>query len=267
MNTRIRAGSRTALALSAVTALSVGASPALGQPNPFDDYEAGVPAVDLEEPEAAADDEWADAEGPGEEAEQPPVASDYSVDQWLWSVGLSSIFSYAGTTNETLGGTDESNRTLYLRLAPRVGFFPLERFEVGLALGLLTQLAARESGDSVAQNNFYFDATAQYHILVGSGFAIVPALGLGAYFGLSSRTLQLPSGQSIDESTSTRGFLVTGTLGVGYQPSESWRLRSGVSVSGLFGSETVSATPSRREATLGSSAVNIGIPIEVSYLF
>jgi hypothetical protein len=224
-------GIRTSGLITLALGVALYAPTASAQPDPFEDYEEGVSAVDLEEPEEGAEEEAAEeeVEAPAEEKEIP----DYSVEQFLWTVGLGTQFSYAGTTNEVLSGDDESNRTLYLRLAPRVGFFPAEQFEVGLALGLLTQLAARESGDSVAQNNFFFEASAHYHIPLGSAFAIVPGLGLGGYFG------------------------------VGYEPDRNWRLRSGITVSGLFGSEYVES----QDETLASNAVNIGFPIELSYIF
>jgi hypothetical protein len=246
-------GIRTSGSITLALAVALCAPSAAAQPDPFEDYEEGTPAVDLEEPPPEEEVEEEAEEAAPEEA---GAASDYSVQQWLWTLGLGTAFAYAGTTNEVLSDNkEESNRTLYLRLAPRVGFFPLEQFEVGLAAGLLTQLAA--------QNNFFFEASAAYHIPVGSNFAIVPALGLGGYFGSSSRTLVLPDGSELDESTGSQGFLLTGTLGVGYQPHQNLRLRSGINVSGLFGSETVES----QDETLGSSAVNIGIPIELSYVF
>jgi hypothetical protein len=162
-----------------------------------------------------------------------------------------------------LSGGEESNRTMFLTVAPRAGFFPVENFEVGLGLGLLTVLAARESGDSVAQNNFVFEASAHYHIPVGAAFAIIPGLGIGGYFGSSSRTLVLANGTELDESTASRGFLLRGYIGVGYEPHPDWRFRSGITVGGLFGSESVAS----QDATLASSAVHIGLPIELSYLF
>lgn len=261
MDYRIRLDmQRSLVGVGVAAVLALGASSALAQPNPFDDYDQGVSAVPEEEPEALPPEE-----PPAEEAAAPEAetAAPYSVEQFLWSAGLGTQLAYTGATNEVLSGDDESNRTLYLTIAPRVGFFPVENFEVGLGLGLLSQLAARESGDSTAQNNFFFEASAHYHIPVGSSFAIIPGLGLGGYFGSSSRTLVLADDSEIDEKTSSRGFLLKGYLGVGYEPHPNWRLRSGIVVGGLFGSETVES----QEATLSSTAVHVGLPVELSYLF
>ncbi len=258
---RYLAASSVALAVLAMS------STAVAQPNPFDDYEEGTPAIPVDDA-APADDAIALPPAPDPGSEEPSgVAprspSTYVVGQWRWSAGLGMQFAYTGTSNQLLDGSDRANRTLFLTLAPRGGVFVIDQLEATLSLGLLSKLTAREGNSSVTENNFFFELGAHYHIPVSdSGFAIIPGVGMGGYFGGSSREFTI-DGAQVDESTSTRGFLLNGYIGAAYQPSENWRLRSGIAVGALFGSETVKS----QDQKLSASAVHVGLPIELSYVF
>lgn len=258
---------RTLLALVAGSAI---ASTATAQPDPFEDHEEGrmspeaLPADEGDAPPLPEDGDTGPSVTPTPSPEEPGQYGRYVVDQWRWSVGAITQFSYTGTTNEVLSGADETNRTLFLTVAPRVSLFVANKVEVALSLGLLSKLTARERRDSVAENNFFFEVAGHYHIPISdSSFAFIPGLGVGGYFGSSSRDFQLENGNVLDESTSTRGFLINGYLGVGYHASDSWRLRSGLTLGALFGTEKLKSL----NQTLDASAAHIGLPLEVVYVF
>lgn len=251
----------------AVVACAVLSTTAAAQPNPFEDHEQGemapeaLPADDDAPP---LPDEPGGTSAPTPSPEQPSPAGRYKFQQWHWSVGAGTQFAYTGTTNEVLTGPDETNRTFFLTLAPRGSLFVADHVEVALSLGLLSKLAARESGGSVAENNFFFAVSGHYHILIpDSSFAFIPGLGIGGYFGGSSREFTLDNGNTLDETTATRGFLINGHLGIGYHVTDNWRLESGITVGGLFGSEKLKSL----NKTLGASAATIGLPLQVVYVF
>ncbi len=246
-------------ALVALAGLSLPGSTALAQPNPFDDYERGVEPP----PFPTADEEG--AEGPGEPGEpvEPSGAVDYRASQFDWGVGLGAQFAYTGTTNQTLVGHDVTNRTLFARLTPEGRVFILDNLEIGLSLGLLSKLSAREQDTQATENNFLFEVSGYNHFPVGNGFALVPGVGIGGYFGGSARDLTLPNGTSAEESTSTSGFNATLHLTAASQPHENWRLRSGLTFGLLAGSEYVES----QDASLATSAAHIGLPFELIYVF
>jgi len=246
-------------ALLALAGSSLSGSVAFAQPNPFEDYEEGV-----EPPPYPTGVEGEDEEpGEPEEPAEPPGAVDYRADQFTWGVGLGASFAYTGTNNQTLVGQDVTNRTLFARVTPEGRVFILDNVEIGLSMGLLSKLSAREQDTQATETNFMFEVSGFYHHPIGAGFALVPGLGVGGYFGSSTRDLTLPNGTSTEESTSTSGFNATLHLGAAYQPHENWRLRSGFTFGFLAGSEYVDS----QDASLSTTAVHIGLPLEVIYVF
>lgn len=246
------------LALAAGAALAcLPLQSALAQPNPFDDYEEGKPPPafpeDLEEEEELEVPEEAEPKGP----------VDYRSDQFQFGAGMGLQFAYTGTTNETLLGGDETNRTLFARVTPEGRFFVIDNVEVGLSIGLLSKLSSREHDTQATENNFLFEFSGFYHFPVGAGFALVPGLGLGGYFGSSSRDLSLPDGTVTQESTTTQGFSANLHLTGAYQPHENWRLRTGLTFGFLVGTEFIES----QNATLSASAAHVGLPLELIYLF
>ena len=244
-------------------------APALAQPNPFEDHESGEMApealpADDDAPPIPEPGDATPAPAPAPSPDQPAAPSAYAFQQWHWSVGAGTQFSYTGTTNEVLVGGDKTNRTLFLTIAPRGSLFVADSVEVALSLGLLSKLTARESGNSAAENNFFFEVAGHYHIPIpDTSFALVPGLGMGGYFGSSSRALTLANGNTLDENTKTSGFLINGYLGVGYHVSESWRLKSGITIGALFGNEKLKSL----DQNLSASAAHVGLPLEVVYVF
>jgi len=180
----------------------------------------------------------------------------------LWSLGGRGTFAYTSSKNDLLAGGNETNTTMFLRLTPTLATFVQDRFQVGGSAGLLRKSLARESGGKATENDWLFEATGYYFLPLSQRFAFVPGLGLGGYFGSSERTFKT-AGQDIKESTDTRGFAASAYLGAAYQMSESWQIRSGLGITALLGSETVSS----QGVSLSSSAVHFGVPVELYYTF
>lgn len=246
------------VALTSTLCLAAGASRAQEAPDPFKDYEGWsgeAPPPLPPEKSAAASASSTSQRTPDGNVRLPLSAG-------LWSLGGRSIFAYTTSKNELLAGGDETNSTMFLRLTPTLATFVQDRFQVGGSVGLLRKSLARESGGKATENDFLFEATGSYFLPLGARFAFVPGVGLGGYFGSSERTFTA-GGQQINESTSTRGFAASVYLGAAYQMSESWQIRSGLGITALLGSETISS----QSASLSSSTVHFGVPVELFYTF
>jgi hypothetical protein len=218
---------------------------------------APAPAVESSPPGAAI---GSGAGVAAEDSAEPP----YRSDQLSFALGLGTQFAYNGTSTEAIAGGNVTSRTLFLRLAPHLGLFVADDFEISLDLGLLTKLTTREGDETFTENNFFFEVGAHYHIRLGdSGFAIVPGLGLGGYFGVGESRFDTVNGADLIEDTTTRGFLINGYLGFAYQPSTHVRLTAGLNLGALFGNEIVGS----QNRNLTTSAANAGLPLSLVYVF
>ena len=98
------------------------------QPNPFDDYEKWKR------------EDAAPAESPAPKTESPESSEEelvFSLKKGTLTLGGRGMFSYTGTSNEVLSGSDESNTTLFYRLAPAVGYSIRDDVQLGGSIGLL----------------------------------------------------------------------------------------------------------------------------------
>ena len=246
-------------ALTCILCLAAGSSRAQQAPDPFKDYEGwsgeAPPPLPPEKPAAASS-------ASSTSQRTPDGNVRLSLSAGLWSLGARGIFAYTTSKNELLAGGDETNSTMFLRLTPTLTTFVQDRFQVGGSIGLLRKSLARESGGKATENDWLIEATGSYFLPLSQRFALVPGLGLGGYFGSSERTFTV-GGKDITESTGTRGFAASAYFGAAYQMSESWQIRSGLGITALLGSETISS----QSTSLSSSALHFGVPVELFYTF
>jgi len=244
--------------LTCILCFCAGTSRAQEAPDPFKDYEEWSgetpPPLPPEKPAAAP--------APPAAQRTPDGNVRLPLSAGLWSLGARGIFAYTTSKNDLLAGGDETNSTMFLRLTPTLATFVQDRFQVGGSVGLLRKSLARESGGKATENDWLVEATGSYFLPLGARFALVPGLGLGGYFGSSERTFKA-DGKEIVESTNTRGFAASAYFGAGYQMSENWQIRSGLGITALLGSETISS----QSASLSSSALHFGVPVELFYTF
>lgn len=236
---------------------------AVAQPDPFLDYEtskaAGEEPPQLP-PEEPAPPLQAAPVGPAEPAEGDATGLQLPFEKGAWMVGGRTLFSYTGTRNELPSGSDQSNRTLFLRLTPTVGYFIDDNIQLSASVGWLFRSLSREDDVQATESAWLFEAAGHYVLPMGKRFALVPGLGLGFYLGGSDRKLRL-AGEEVNESTSTRGFSAAFYLGVAYQVATNWQVRSGVALSTLLGTETI------RDSSLSTSTAHFGLPVELYYTF
>jgi hypothetical protein len=251
MNTPFSARFSLALALTFASPAVLAAGNA---PDPFEDYAVSHP------------------EAPPVEAVTPPTRPGASSSQegslalpWKrgnWQVGGFGTFSYSGSNSDLLSGGEESNRNLFLRLSPRVGYFLLDQVELGLSAGILTKSVNREGRTIASESDLFVEGTVHYALPMASRFALVPGAGLGLYFGSSSRPVTI-NGRESDESTSSRGIALSIYPMLAYQLTPGWQIRSGLSMTLLYGSELIKSADKR----LGTSGAYFGVPIQISYTF
>jgi hypothetical protein len=247
-STPVAVPAKPAVAVTA-TAQPEGSTP----PDPFDDYAATHADS---EPVAAA------PYTPSTRSETTKVV-DGTVPTRAgnYYLGASVSFDYAGSSNEQINGPSLVNHNFFTRISPKFGYFVIDRLEIGGSLGLLWKSLSRTNEETTTESDLFLEATAHYHVPAGR-FSLAPGLGLGGYFGGSSRPLSV-NGKATTESTSTRGFQATLYLTGAYQVSDHWQLRSGLSLTGLVGSETVGSV----DQSLSSSAFYVGIPVQLNYTF
>ncbi len=246
-------GAAALAALCAVLLTPRGAA-AQAPPDPFEDY-----------------DRWKTT-GEGDPARATPADTDLGepIGPWAgftkgrWSVGGRTQFSYTGANNEVFEGSEESNNTFWFRLTPSVSYTPIDRVHAALSIGILSKAISQEQGQDSDETNFFFEASAYYHIPLNERLSFIPGAGLGFYVGSGTRALIL-NGQttSTEESTGTSGFSAALYLGVGYALTEQWQIRSGLALNALLGSESIGSTGE----SLSTSTAHIGLPVELHYAF
>lgn len=243
-------------ALAAVFAvLTPRGAAAQAPPDPFEDYDRWK-SGDGDQPRVATD------AGEGYE----PVGPWAGFNRGRWSVGGRTQFSYTGANNEIRDDKEESNNTFWFRLTPSVTYTFMERIQASLSIGILSKAISQEQGQDSDETNFFFEASAYYHVPLNERLSFIPGAGLGFYVGSGSRALALTTDDQTtitEESTGTSGFSAALYLGVGYALSEQWQIRSGLAINGLIGSESIESS----DESLSTSTAHIGLPIELYYTF
>lgn len=250
-----------ALSLMALVAVGAGVAPgvAQAQPNPFDAFE---------------DSQGGEPSAGGAEGTSAPVPAPAPVlkhrKAGSWNAGVHTVFNRTTVTNDLPDGGTAENSTLFLEIAPTLGTFVVDNVEVWGKIGLLARQLDRGSDVSL-EDNFLLEVGGRYHLPLTGAFALNGSVGVGGYLGSSDRqiTLQVASGEDgsrpvkINEATSTQGFRFSVGLGAGYALLPSVQLRAGLSLIGLFGTETLESV----KDSLSVSTVNTGLSLGVDYLF
>lgn len=244
-----------ALALGALVAW---AAPAGAQPNPFDAWRAAQ-----ESPQ------------PSEEAAAQPAAPTPAAPRADWGAPLragrlllSGHVLYAGTTttNGLIDGGEADNSTLFLDLAPSLGWFVIDHLEVYGTVGLLvSQLDRNQSGDATTATQARFGVGARYYLPLHERFAVFGGLGLGGATGGSTRQVTVTpaegASQRVEQDTDTRAFALDLEVGAAYLLTPGVQLRAGVALVGLWGSETVDSQE------LDTSLLHNGVRLGAAWSF
>ncbi len=182
----------------------------------------------------------------------------------VWMLGLRSAFSYTGALAQSITGPSESITTFFFRFTPTLQVHVIDKLALGASFGILGKSSGREEERGRSEIDWLSEVTAHYTIPVTPRFALTPGVGVGFYFGGSERRLQTSTGGPlVDESTSTRGFAAALYLDVAYQVSKNFQLRSGLGFFASAGSESVESV----DKSLGTTAFNITLPVEIHYTF
>lgn len=229
--------------------------------DPFDDYEATHPTATKVAP----------VKPPPEEKTSGKADDDIIVPWKRGSMmaGLGATFSYTSSSNEVVSGADASNSNLFMRLQLHGAYNLIDKLQVGAALGMMRKSLGREAGENATETDFFVEAQAFYTLPIIPRFAFMPGLGMGLYFGGSDRKLYIQAPAPLNtvvsttETTSTFGAHATLYALLAYQLSPMWQLRTGLSFSGLVGSESVDSA----NKSLSTSAFNIGLPIQINMTF
>jgi opacity protein-like surface antigen len=234
---------------AALTALGFG-NVASAQPNPFVDYEAMKSGAPLPRESDA---------GSG----TVPAAVRFPTTPGSMMLGGRTAFSYTGTNNEVAGGGSVSNRTFLYRITPTFSYLYKDKYLLSGSFGAIGKTITREGGRRDGELDWLLEISAHYVLPISDKVAFLPGAGLGGYLGSSTKETSGAQGQSLTEETSTRGLAITLYANLAYQVMPNWQVRSGLALYGLTGSEKATSQPDR----LGSSAVHVGLPVEIFYTF
>jgi hypothetical protein len=239
----------SAAVLTVVSLLSV-SSVALAQPDPFADYEAIKSGAPL-------------PKSTGEGESTVPAAARFPTTPGAMMIGGRTAFSYTGTNNETVSGGEVSNRTFLYRLTPTFSYLYQGKYLLSGSFGLIGKTLTREGGTRDGETDWLLEASVHYVLPISDRVAFLPGAGLGGYLGSSTKETAGPNATTVKEETSTRGLAFTLYANLAYQINPSWQVRSGLALYGVTGSEKAESQSQR----LGSSAVHVGLPVEVFYTF
>lgn len=254
-------------ALGAAGALVLMAPRAHAQPNPFEAYE-GKKQTEKERPPARTQ---APTEGAGEcdcEAEglaSPQIRSDTLTRRGNFLVGGAGAFSFTTTSNETESGR-VGNNTLFVRLGPNVGYFLIDRLEVGASVGVLWRQLARSTDEGSTGRDLLMESRVRYHLPVTGRFSLIPGLSVGAYVGRNDRDILVEEDgemRTTQEETRTFGLAAGLQLDLGYMLAERVQLQAGLGTVGLIGAERV---PSAQES-FGVRTFNTSLSLGIAYYF
>lgn len=230
---------------------------------------AGSASAQPEPPDPFEDYERFAAEGP--EPAPPDVPTSLGVKlrtaPWTWSVGARSQFSFSRITYQRdLGQPDGAATAVLFRLSPALHLFVHDRIQIGLSPGLLVRSAGNNIGDDATDANLLIEATGHYFAPLSPRFSFVPGVGIGGYFGGGTRKTDaaIPNVPvRVERGTKTSGLSLALYMGIAYQLDDHLQIRSGLSGSVYFGWDHVQG----RDGRVSNSAVHVGIPIELFYVF
>jgi hypothetical protein len=257
----------TTLIFTGTSALAQTAAPAAASNggDPFEDYAAANPDAPVVNPvvppEVIQKNAIPAAKSGGTEKSAVKIPSE----RGGLLFGAGAAFSYTSSKNEVLSGADASNSNFFFRLQGHAAYTLIDRVQVGLGLGIMSKSLGREAGEKATETNYFFELNGTYMLPIADRFAFAPGAGVGLYGGSSSRTLFIPGANntsaSTTESTGTFGLHASANVLVAYQLSQNFQLRSGLTFTGLFGSESVDSA----NRSLGSSAFHVGLPLQLNY--
>jgi hypothetical protein len=189
-----------------------------------------------------------------------PVPGEYNK-AGRWTLGINSAFNLTRSRNELETGGERTNSTMFLRLAPTVSTFFIDKLETALSVGMLARQLSRTTDTNPVETAWLFELKGGYHVEFTPRLSLIPALGLGFYIGSSQSRRSIVDQDTGNETTlevdtNTRGFSGVLSLNLAYALSPHWQLRAGLLGSLLAGTETVSQSDSTLSATTWNLSTN-----------
>lgn len=203
-------------------------------------------------------------------------------------LGAFGTFNFGSISNEVPGSntaqgaaTVADNSTLFLLLAPELGYFFAPRAQVNFRGGFMTRRLQRadpnaammQSSGSTAANvtDWFVGANVKYYIEATPQFAIVPGAGLAGVFGSSTYqvTVQNEAGNAVivDSPTSTLGLDINANLMFAYLIGERTALHAGFDMHYIPSWETIQALQDTGTNVFFISNLNVGLNLGVFYFF
>jgi hypothetical protein len=178
-------------------------------------------------------------------------------------LGFNGSFNFTWLSNDTLEGDTANNSTLFLLLAPELGYFFSDRAQITFSAGGLVRRLARTDSSSNTSTDLVLGVNAKYHVPLTEVFSFIPGVGLGGYFGGASRPIQVTAEDgtitTADESTSTFGLDLSGQLAFGYLVGDRTSLITGLKFDYLFGQENISSLDNSLTIQTFNTSLNIGV--------
>lgn len=204
-------------------------------------------------------------------------------------LGAFGTFNFGFISNEvpgtSMGGSQSDtaeNSTLFLLLAPELGYFFAPRAQVNFRGGFMTRRLQRAVPDTTGMmqtatstsanvTDWFVGANVKYYIEATPQFAIVPGAGLAGVFGSSTYQVivQNEAGNPVpvDSPTSTLGLDINASLMFAYLIGERTSLHAGFDMHYIPSWETIQALQDTGTNVFFISNLNVGLNLGVFYFF
>lgn len=173
------------------------------------------------------------------------------------NLGLNTSVSLTQSVNELESGADAKNTTFFLLATPKFGYFFADRLEFSTQAGVLLRRLQRDVDTGTTESAALINVGVNYHVPLNANLSIIPGLGIGGYFGRSSRPVVIldadMNAKTIEESTRSRGIDLFSQLSIGYRATEKAQLQAGLGFHYLYGAEFSENTSNLRVSTLNTS--------------
>jgi len=182
------------------------------------------------------------------------------------NIGFNTSLSFTSATNETVDGERVRNATLFFLASPKFGYFFADRLELTIQAGLLMRRLQRDEDTRSTETSGLLDVGVNFHLPINKYMAIVPGVGIGGYYGGSSRPTTFVdmdgNTQEVDASTTAFGLDAFGNLNLNYRVTDHTMLLAGLTFHYLLGAERSEDVDGLRVSTLNTS-----IGAGISYTF
>jgi hypothetical protein len=176
------------------------------------------------------------------------------------NIGINTSVSLTQSINELESGEQAKNTTFFLLATPKFGYFVSERLEFSTQAGVLMRRLQRDEDSGTTESAALINVGVNYHIPLNANLSLIPGLGLGGYFGRSSRPLLVDDDMDastpsklVDETTRSRGLDLFSQFSIGYRATDKAQIQAGLGFHYLYGGEFSDSTENLRVSTLNTS--------------